>query len=294
MTGTNFDITIIGAGIVGLATAMELVKRRPDLRVVILDKENEVAAHQTGNNSGVIHAGLYYKPGSLKAQMAVDGARLMVEFCQEHDMPHELCGKVVVAVTQEEVPRLEELYRRGTANGVPGLTRISGEQIKEHEPHGIGVDGLWSPNTGIVDYRAVSQKYAEIVEQGGGEVRLGTKVTGIVEGASELVVQTTVNDVHTRALINCARIAERSGRQDDGRYPGAAHRALSRRVLQADPKGAGARAGFDLSCAGPRAFPSWGCTSLRRSTAPWRPAPTRYWPMPARATKRPTLTWAIC
>lgn len=204
MTGTNFDITIIGAGIVGLATGKELVKRRPDLRVVILDKENEVAAHQTGNNSGVIHAGLYYKPGSLKAKMAVDGARLMVEFCQEHNMPHELCGKVVVAVTQEEVPRLEELYRRGTANGVPGLTRISGEQIKKHEPHGIGVDGLWSPYTGIVDYRAVSQKFAEIVEQGGGEIRLGTKVTGIVEGASELVVQTTVNDVHTRALINCA------------------------------------------------------------------------------------------
>jgi L-2-hydroxyglutarate oxidase len=200
----KYDITIVGAGIVGLATAMELVKRRPDLKLVVLDKEDQVAAHQTGNNSGVIHAGLYYKPGSLKAQMVVEGARLMVEFCQEHDMPYELCGKVVVAVSEEEVPRLEELHRRGTANGVQGLVRIDAEQIRDFEPHGIGVGGLWSPNTGIVDYKAVSKKYAEIVEQGGGEIRLGTEVTGIVEGPDELVVQTTSNEVHTRALVNCA------------------------------------------------------------------------------------------
>lgn len=203
MTDPKFDITIVGAGIVGLSTAMELVKRRPDLKLAILDKEDRVAAHQTGNNSGVIHAGLYYKPGSLKAQMAVEGARRMVEFCQEHDLPYELCGKVVVAIDEEELPRLEELHRRGTANGVPGLTKISGEQIKEYEPHAIGVAGLWSPNTGIVDYRAVARKYAEIVEKGGGEIRLNTRVTGIEQRPDKLIMQTSGDEVHTRALINC-------------------------------------------------------------------------------------------
>jgi L-2-hydroxyglutarate oxidase len=171
--------------------------------VVVLEKEDRVAAHQTGNNSGVIHAGLYYKPGSLKARMAVEGARSMVEFCQEHDLPYELCGKVVVATTEEELPRLEELHRRGTANGVPGLVKISGEQIREYEPHTTGIAGLWSPNTGIVDYKAVTRKYADIVEQGGGQVRLGTKVTGIQQRPGEVVVQTTGGEVQTRTLINC-------------------------------------------------------------------------------------------
>jgi L-2-hydroxyglutarate oxidase len=201
---SRFDVAIVGAGIVGLATAMELVGRRPDLRVVVLEKEDTVAAHQTGNNSGVIHAGLYYKPGSLKAQMAVQGARVMVEFCQEHGLPHELCGKVVVATEEDELPRLEELYRRGTANGVPGLTRISPEEIREHEPHTTGIGGLFSPRTGIVDYKAVTQTYAQIAESKGGEVRLGNEVTGIQNSPDGLVVETTGDEVHTTALINCA------------------------------------------------------------------------------------------
>jgi len=159
----NYDIAVIGAGIVGLATAMDLVRRRPDLRLVVVDKEDRVAAHQTGNNSGVIHAGLYYKPGSLKAQMVVEGARRMVEFCQEHDLPYEMCGKLVVAVDDSELPALEELHRRGTANGVLGLQRIRSDEIQEYEPHGIGVAALWSPNTGIVDYKAVAKTYAQIV-----------------------------------------------------------------------------------------------------------------------------------
>jgi L-2-hydroxyglutarate oxidase len=203
VTESKFDITVVGAGIVGLATAMSLVQRRPDLSVAILEKEDRIAAHQTGNNSGVIHAGLYYKPGSLKAQMAVEGARRMVEFCQENDLPYELCGKVVVATTEEELPRLEELHRRGTANGVPGLERISGEQIREYEPHATGIAGLWSPNTGIVDYKAVCAKYAEIVEVGGGEIRLNTKVVGIEQQPGELVVQTTQGEVRACALVNC-------------------------------------------------------------------------------------------
>jgi L-2-hydroxyglutarate oxidase len=203
MTDSTFDLVIVGAGIVGLATAMELVQRRPDLELAVLEKESEVAAHQTGHNSGVIHSGLYYKPGSLKAKMAVEGRQLMVEFCQEHDLPYDLCGKVVVATTEEEVPRLDELFRRGTANGVPGLERIGPEEIKEHEPHAVGVAGIWSPNTGIVDYIAVTRKYAEIVEQGGGQVRLNTRVTGIVQEPGGLVVETTQEAVHSRGLINC-------------------------------------------------------------------------------------------
>ena len=204
MTDPRFDITIVGAGIVGLATAMALLKRRPDLELAVLEKENDVAAHQTGNNSGVIHAGLYYKPGSLKAQTVVEGARRMVQFCQEHDLPYELCGKVVVATTEDELPRLEELHRRGVANGVSGLTRINAQQIKEYEPHATGIAGLWSPNTGIVDYRAVARKYAEIVEAEGGESRFNTRVTGIQQQTTEgLIVQTTADEVHTRALINC-------------------------------------------------------------------------------------------
>jgi L-2-hydroxyglutarate oxidase len=203
VTNSGYDVAIIGAGIVGLATAMELVHRRPDLKLVVLEKENRVAAHQTGNNSGVMHSGLYYKPGSLKAQMAVEGRRLMVEFCQEHGLPYELCGKVVVATSKEELPRLEELYRRGTANGVPGLTKISGEEIKQYEPHATGIAGIWSPNTGIVDYRAVCETYMRIVQQGGGDVRLRTEVTGIEQRAGELILQTTGNEVHTRAFVNC-------------------------------------------------------------------------------------------
>ena len=203
VTDSSWDITIVGAGIVGLATAMALVKHRPDLKLLVLEKESRVAAHQTGNNSGVIHAGLYYKPGSLKAQMAVEGARSMIEFCREHGLPYELCGKVVVAIKEEELPRLEELYRRGTANGVPGLVKISKDQIKEHEPHAIGIAGVWSPNTGIVDYKAVCQKYTEIVKQGGGEIRLNTRVTGIEQRAKELVIHTADNEVHARTLINC-------------------------------------------------------------------------------------------
>ena len=204
MTDARFDIVIVGAGIVGLATAMDLATRRPNLRLVVLEKENTVAAHQTGNNSGVIHAGLYYKPGSLKAQMVVEGARRMVAFCQEHELPYELCGKVVVATTEQELPRLEELHRRGTANGVVGLAKITAEGISEREPHAAGLEGLWSPNTGIVDYMAVSLKYAEIVTEHGGEVRLNTKVIGISQTSDGLVLQTAGQNVHTRTLINCA------------------------------------------------------------------------------------------
>jgi L-2-hydroxyglutarate oxidase len=204
VTTAKYDITIVGAGIVGLATAMALTERRPDLKLVILEKESRVAAHQTGNNSGVIHAGLYYKPGSLKARMAVEGARRMVEFCQQHDLPYELCGKVVVATSEEEIPRLDELYRRGTANGVPGLERITAEQIGEYEPAASGVAALWSPKTGIVDYVRVSEKYAQIIQERGGELRLDTKAIDVHEQAGGLCVETTRGEIEAGALINCS------------------------------------------------------------------------------------------
>ena len=204
MTQTQCDVLVVGAGIVGLATAMELTKRRPDLQVVVVDKEKEVAAHQTGNNSGVIHAGIYYKPGSMKAKMSIEGMNSMIEFCQTHALPYELCGKVIVALTPDELPRLEDLYERGVDNGVPGLRKITAEEIKEFEPHCAGIAGLWSPNTGIVDYKAVAHTYASIVEQGGGEIRLGTQVTGIEQRPDELIVQTDSGDLHTRYLVNCA------------------------------------------------------------------------------------------
>jgi (S)-2-hydroxyglutarate dehydrogenase len=204
VTDSKFDLAIVGAGIVGLASAMALTRLRPDLKLIILEKEARVAAHQTGNNSGVIHAGLYYKPGSLKARMAVEGARAMIEFCQEHSLPHELCGKVVVATGDEEVPRLDELHRRGMANGVPGLQRLTAAEIADYEPHARGVAGLWSPSTGIVDYLAVTAKYAELIQGAGAAIRFNAKVTGIQERSSELIVDTTQGEVQARALINCA------------------------------------------------------------------------------------------
>lgn len=204
MAESLYDVLIVGAGIVGLATAMSLTKRRPDLKLLVVDKENKVASHQTGNNSGVIHAGIYYKPGSLKAQMSVEGMNTMIDFCEQNDLPYELCGKVIVALTPEELPRLEDLYRRGTANNVPGLQKISKDEIKEYEPHSAGIAGLWSPRTGIVDYKVVARAYAEIVEKNGGEIRLDTEVTGIDKRPDELIVQTKQGDFHTRYLINCA------------------------------------------------------------------------------------------
>lgn len=204
MAKTQLDVLLVGAGIVGLATAMELTKRHPELRIIVLDKEDRVAAHQTGNNSGVIHAGIYYKPGSLKAKMSIEGMNSMVEFCEKHDLPYELCGKVVVALTPDELPRLEELYRRGTANGVPGLRKISEAEISEYEPHCAGIAGLWSPRTGIVDYKAVTRAYAKIVQENGGEIRLETEVVGIERRRDELIVETTRGAIHTRYLVNCA------------------------------------------------------------------------------------------
>jgi L-2-hydroxyglutarate oxidase len=198
-----YDFAIIGGGIVGLSTAMTLSQRYPNARLVVIEKESRWAYHQTGNNSGVIHSGIYYKPGSFKAKFCRDGCQSMVEFCQTHDIPYEVCGKVIVATEEKELPQLEVLYQRGQQNGVP-VTKVSAEEVKEVEPHVSCLAGLRVFSTGIADYKKVCQKYADITQQNGGDLRLNTKVLNIVENAQGLVIETNQGAIATRFLINCA------------------------------------------------------------------------------------------
>src|SRR5579859_1908236 len=170
MNNSRYDVVIVGAGIVGLGAALEFIRRFPRLRLLVLEKEDRVARHQSGHNSGVIHAGVYYKPGSLKARLCVAGAAAMVEFCREHNISHKVCGKLIVATTPEELPRLEELRKRGEANGIVGLRVASQEELREIEPHAAGLGALIVPSTGVTDYATVSQKYAELISASGGEI----------------------------------------------------------------------------------------------------------------------------
>jgi L-2-hydroxyglutarate oxidase len=196
------DIAIIGGGILGLATALALT-RMGKHKLVVLEAEDHVAAHQTGHNSGVIHSGLYYKPGSHKAQNCVAGREELYRFCAEHGIPHERCGKVVVAVTEGELPALDELERRGQANGLIGLKRLDAAGLREHEPHVAGIAGLLVPETGIVDYVKVTEKYAELVRQAGGDVRLNQRLIGCHRDNGGLVLETTQGLARARCLINC-------------------------------------------------------------------------------------------
>ncbi|HEY9297269.1 MAG TPA: FAD-dependent oxidoreductase, partial [Phormidium sp.] len=164
-----YDFAIIGGGIVGLSTGMALGKRYPNARIVVLEKESKWAFHQTGNNSGVIHSGIYYKPGSFKAKFCRDGCQSMVEFCREHGIAHEVCGKVIVATDESELARLENLYQRGLENGL-NVKKITAEEVKEVEPHVACVAGIRVYSTGIADYKQVSRKYAELIELQGGEL----------------------------------------------------------------------------------------------------------------------------
>ena len=199
----QFDLIIIGGGILGLATALEVTRQYPKVKLGVLEKEAHVAAHQTGHNSGVIHSGIYYKPGSLKAQTCVTGAKLLTEFCDQHGIPYEQCGKVVVATSQDELPRLEELHRRGAANGVEGLEMIGPERLRECEPHAAGIQALYVPKTGIIDFVRVAEMYAQLVQEGGGEIKLLHTVQRIVSADGHLVLETSVGAVHTHAVINC-------------------------------------------------------------------------------------------
>lgn len=198
-----YDFAIIGGGIVGLASGMALSKRYPHARILVLEKESSWAYHQTGNNSGVIHSGIYYKPGSFKAKFCHDGNRSMVEFCQEHGIDYDVCGKVIVATEPEQLPLLENLYQRGLENGLH-VTKISAEIVKEFEPHVTCLAGLRVPTTGIVNYKQVCQKYAELIQLQGGELRLNTKVEKILATSTHQVLETNNGTFETRFLINCA------------------------------------------------------------------------------------------
>jgi (S)-2-hydroxyglutarate dehydrogenase len=195
---------VVGGGVVGLATALEVSRRYPGLRLLVLEKEDRVARHQSGHNSGVIHSGVYYKPGSLKARLCVAGAAAMVEFCREHGVPHKVCGKVIVATDEGELPRLEELARRGQANGLAGLRMIGADELRELEPHASGLRALVVPSTGITDYARVCEKYAELISALGGTILTSSPATGIKRTAKEIVVETPAKIFSTDYLINCA------------------------------------------------------------------------------------------
>jgi (S)-2-hydroxyglutarate dehydrogenase len=204
MADRQSDLLIIGAGIVGLATALKATRRLPNLRLIVVEKENRIAAHQTGHNSGVIHSGIYYKTGSLKARNCVAGAASMKRFCQDNGIAYEECGKLVVATSAEEVPRLEALHERGIANGVPGLRMMTRDEFREIEPHCQGLRALHVPSTGIVDYTAVAQKYAELIQQAGGAIALGAKVVGLHADGDANMVETKAGTIRARYVINCA------------------------------------------------------------------------------------------
>jgi len=204
MTDSRYNVIVIGGGVVGLAVALEITHRFPHLRLLLLEKEDQVARHQSGHNSGVIHSGVYYKPGSLKARLCVAGAAAMIEFCCEHGIPHKVCGKVVVATSPDELPRLEDLRRRGEANGLIGLRLLGPEELREIEPHAAGLQALLVPYTGVTDYVAVCQKYSELISAAGGTILTSTLVTGLKRLPDEIVVETSRGAFTTTSLINCA------------------------------------------------------------------------------------------
>ncbi len=202
MSTTTTDVVVVGGGLVGCATGLALARR--GLKVVVLEAEDALARHQSGRNSGVIHSGLYYKPGSFKAKFTVAGRDALYKYVEKHDIPHQRCGKIVVATRDDEVPRLDELERRGHANGLKGLQRLDGPGIRKIEPEVAGMAGLWVPETWIVDYQEVNRSYAREIQSLGGEIHLGSRFTGVEEGADEVAITTSNGELRARQLINCA------------------------------------------------------------------------------------------
>ena len=199
-----YDWVIVGAGIVGLATAREMLQRAPGLRVAVLEKEPDLARHQTGHNSGVIHTGVYYRPGSLKARLCVEGRAILLRFCDAKNISYELTGKLIVAAAEHERARLEELAARGRANGVEGIELLPGDAIREREPHAVGIAAVWVPGAGIVDYVAVARAIAEDVRRSGGDILLEQEVRGIRREAHGLTIETARGPVRATRLVACA------------------------------------------------------------------------------------------
>ncbi len=221
MDSKSYDVVVIGGGIIGLSTAMQIkLEKYPDWRVAVVEKDSEIATHQTGHNSGVIHSGIYYRPDSQKAQFCVGGAKSLRRFCDENEIEYNQCGKVIVANNEAEVGRLQTLHERGIANGVEGLEMVGPERLKELEPHVAGIQALWAPTTGIVDYRKVAAAYAEKFQQAGGDVFTNAPVSRIIRTQDELVLETPGGALHAKHLINCAglyadRVAEMMGEDVD-------------------------------------------------------------------------------
>jgi L-2-hydroxyglutarate oxidase len=221
MIDATCDVAVAGGGLVGLATAMTLAGRG-GLRVLVLEAEDRIASHQSGHNSGVIHSGLYYKPGSLKAALCVEGSRALYRLCAEEGIAHERCGKLVVLTSPGELPQLDELERRGRANGLTGIRRLTGDEIREVEPQAAGIAGLHIQETGIVDYLGVARVYARRIEAGGGRVLTGARVEAVRRDGSGLVVETRRGAVACSLLVNCAglrsdRLARLCGAEPDVR-----------------------------------------------------------------------------
>ncbi len=200
----SYDVTIIGGGIIGTATAMSVLKKNPSIKLILIEAENKLAAHQTGNNSGVIHSGLYYKPGSLKATNCAAGRDAMYKFCEEYNIKHHKCGKIVVATNQNEISKLNELEVRGIANGLTNIKRLKKEELKEYEPNVNGIEGLFIPQTGIVDYNDVTEVYAKIIDSSGGVIETGNKFIQLIKKNNEQIVIADKNEFKTKVLVNCA------------------------------------------------------------------------------------------
>ena len=221
MQSTMYDVVVIGGGILGLSTAMKLKKEKfPHWKIAVVEKDHELASHQTGHNSGVIHSGIYYRPDSHKARFCVEGVQKLLQFCDENEIEYEQCGKVIVATDESELCRLEDLHQRGIANGVKGLEIIGPERLREIEPHVAGIQALWAPSTGIVDYRKVASAYAVHFQEDGGDIFTGTEVRGIKRSAEGLNLETNRGDLKAKRLINCAglyadRVAEMMGERID-------------------------------------------------------------------------------
>lgn len=217
-TQKTYDITIVGGGIVGTATAYKIQLKYPHLKLLLIEKEEQLAAHQTGNNSGVIHSGLYYKPGSAKAKNCVDGRKQLVKFAQKYGVKHDVCGKVVAAVDKSELPFLNKILNNGIANNTEGIEKIDANQLKDIEPHVKSIGGIWVPCTGIIDFRGATEKFAELikVKQPDSKIVLGEQVASYTHNANESLVITTKNKYHTKHLIFCGGLqADRLAQKDN-------------------------------------------------------------------------------